>query len=339
MSLLSPISQLPNFELRPNCIVTHLVNDGTRVTRVCYRDAGGREREVEGGLVVVACSAIESVRLLKLSAQHGADFDRRINHNPLLGKYFLTHCFGGAKAIMPGRFDKSKALDADWATDCCATDDFLHSTGLWAGGAIYNNTSDQALPLSLFRTHGSQDLDTLWKGFMYDTELCGQGFVDFLDREFGRGLSVSFMANQVPQFNNRVELHPRIKDKWNRPVAYVIKGWHSHDVHLMRTLAEQCGNVLRYGGDPVTRNHPIQGEGGVFMAENALARMANHILGGARFGADPKDSVLDPSCRAWEFDNLYVTDGSFMPTSGSCNPTLTIQANSFRVADHLLSRA
>ena len=61
---------------------------------------------------------------------------------------------------MPGRFDKSKALDADWATDGCATDEFIKDQRLWAGGAIYNNTSDQALPLSLFRTHGEQDLDT-----------------------------------------------------------------------------------------------------------------------------------------------------------------------------------
>jgi choline dehydrogenase-like flavoprotein len=338
VSLLRPVSGLPNFELRPNCVVTHVVSDGPRVTRVCYLDPGGRERHVEGSLVVVACSAIESVRLLKLSAALDPGFDRRINANPLLGKYFLTHCFGGARAIMPGRYDKSKALDADWATDCCAVDDFLKSAGLWAGAAIYNNTSDQALPLSLFRTHGSQDLDTLWKGFMYDTELCGQGLVDFLDREFGRGLSVSFMANQVPQFSNRIELHPRIKDKWGRPVAYILKSWHSHDVYLMRVCAEQCGNVLRCGGDPVGRNYEVQGEGGIFMAENALARMANHILGGARFGSDRRDSVLDPNCRAWEFDNLYVTDGAFMPTSGSCNPTLTIQANSFRIADHLLGR-
>jgi choline dehydrogenase-like flavoprotein len=106
----------------------------------------------------------------------------------------------------------------------------------------------------------------------------------------------------------------------------------------MDTMAQQCGNVLRYGGDPVGKNYPIQGQGSIYMAENALARMANHILGGARFGKDPGDSVLNPNCRAWEFDNLYVTDGAFMPTSGGANPTLTIEANSFRVATHLLTR-
>ncbi|NDC79535.1 MAG: hypothetical protein EBZ67_16945, partial [Chitinophagia bacterium] len=64
-------------------------------------------------------------------------------------------------------------------------------------------------------------------------------------------------------------------------------------------------------------------------------RIANHILGGARFSIRPDDGVLDPNCRAWNFDNLYVTDGSCMPTSGGANPTLTIQANAFRIGEHL----
>lgn len=338
VALLRPIKDNPNFEIRCNCTVTRLETQGDTVNKVFYLDPAGVERQVSGTIVVVACSAVESIRLLKLSAQLQGEFDARINQNPLLGRYFLTHCFGGARAIMPARFDKSKALDADWATDACAIKDFLDSRGLWAGAAIYNNTSDQALPVSLFRTHGSQDLDTLWRGFMNDTGLRGDNLIDFLDGEFGRGLSVSFMANQVPQFDNRIELHPTVKDKWGRPVAYVKKTWHQHDVYLMDVMAQQCGDVLRYGGDPVNHNYPIQGQGAIYSADNALARMANHILGGARFGNDENDSVLDPNCRAWHFDNLYVTDGCFMPTSGGANPTLTIQANSFRVADHLLGR-
>ncbi|HEY7774129.1 MAG TPA: GMC oxidoreductase, partial [Marinagarivorans sp.] len=338
VSLLKPIKDDVNFEIRCNCTVTRLQTQGDTINNVFYLDPAGVERSVSGKLVVVACSAIESIRLLKLSASLQGEFDARINQNPLLGKYFLTHCFGGARALMPERFDKSKALDADWATDACAIDDFLDANGLWAGAAIYNNTSDQALPISLFRTHGSRDLDTLWKGFADNTSIRGDNFVQFLDDEFGRGLSVSFMANQVPQFDNRIELHPTIKDKWNRPVAYIKKTWHAHDVHLMNVMAEQCGNVLRYGGDPINQNYPIQGQGAIYSAENALARMANHILGGARFGNSESDSVLDPNCRAWHFDNLYVSDGSFMPTSGGANPTLTIQANAFRVAQHLLSR-
>lgn len=340
VSLLSPIKDQDNFEIRTNCVVTHLSCQGSKVDRVFYRDPTGKERFVEGKVVVVACSAIESIRLLKLSAQLSSDFSQRINQNDLLGKYFLTHCFGGASALMPTRHDKTQALDADWAIDCCATEDFLREMGLWAGGAIYNNTSDQALPISLGRTQGAQDLDTLWKGFIGDTSLTGQGLVNFLERELGRGLSVSFMANQVPLKSNRIELHPSIQDKWGRPVAYIIKQWHSHDRHLMDTLADQCRKVLELGseGSKGDFKFEFEGKGGVYQAENALARIANHILGGVRFGSDRNDSVLDKYCRAWDFDNMYVTDGSFMPTSGGANPTLTIQANSFRVADELSRR-
>lgn len=340
VSLLSPIADQPNFEIRTNCVVTHLSCQGSQINRVFYRDPSGKERFVEGKVVVVACSAIESIRLLKLSAQLSPDFDRRINQNDLLGKHFLTHCFGGASALMPTRSDKSQALDADWAIDCCATEDFLKEMGLWAGGAIYNNTSDQALPISLGRTQGAQDLDTLWKGFIGNTSLTGQALVDFLDKQIGRGLSVSFMANQVPLKTNRIELHPSIQDKWGRPVAYIIKEWHSHDRYLMDTLAKLCVQVLKLGGEGAPGEFKFEplGGGGVYQAENALARIANHILGGARFGSDRNDSVLDRDCRAWDFDNLYVTDGSFMPTSGGANPTLTIQANAFRVADEILKR-
>jgi choline dehydrogenase-like flavoprotein len=337
VSLLRPISGDANFELRPNCNVTHLESKGGRVATVHYRDPSGVPATVSGKVVVVACSAIETVRLLMLSAQQQPDFAARINQNDLLGKYFLTHSFGGASAVMPGRFDKSLTVDSDWATDFCGTDEFLSQMGLWAGATIYNNTSDQALPIALARTQGASDLDTLWHGFNDATSIVGDKFADFLNIHFNRHLSVSFMANQVPQKSNRIELHPRVRDKWNRPVAYIVKGWHEHDRYLMDTIAELCGRILKFGGDGGKGNFPIEGFGGVYLSENALARIANHILGGARFGNDPADSVLDKNCRAWHFDNLFVTDGAFMPTSGSGNPTLTIQANAFRVADALLA--
>ena len=57
-----------------------------------------------------------------------------------------------------------------------------------------------------------------------------------------------------------------------------------------------------------------------------------------RFGADPKQSVLDVDCKAHEIDNLYVTDANFFPSIGAVNPTLTIIANALRVADKIKER-
>lgn len=331
VSLLSPLVGRENFELRANCTVTHLEAAGSRVRRVHYRDPSGMTRTVTAETVVVACSAIESVRLLQWSARLDDGFAARINGNGLLGAYFLTHCFGGAQCRVPERADKCKTLDSDWATDHCARAEWITEHGLWAGGAIYNNTSDGALPISLARTWGATDMDAMWKGYLSDLNIAGDQFEAYLEHNFGRRLSVAFMANQVPQPANRIELHPSVTDKWGRPVAYIRKDWHSHDVALMDVFAEQCRQVLARGG-------AIDGTVTGGSVGDSVVRIANHVLGGARFGADPAKSVLDKDCRAWQFDNLYVTDGCFMPTSGSANPTLTIQANSFRIGDALLRR-
>ena len=212
VSLLQPIRDRDNLEVWGNCTVTYLECDGDRVHRLRCRDPSGREQALALAAhtcVVVACSGIESVRLLKLSAQADAAFAQRIDGNGLLGKYFLTHCFGGAETIVvgdskqPQHFDKSISLDSDWTTGCFATDAFLRDRGLWAGAAVYNNTSDQALPVDLGRKHGSSDLDTVWQAFVEDTSLVGDRLVAFLDRNFGTRLSVSFMGNQLPLASSR----------------------------------------------------------------------------------------------------------------------------------------
>ena len=323
-----------NLQIRANCVVTHLESSGRVVTKVHYRDPSGREVSVTGRVVVVACSAVESVRLMMLSAeQDRTGFGKAVRYEEdgnLLGRFFLTHAFGGAEVAIKGhRFDKSISLDSDFATDACVAKDFIEAKGMWAGGAIYNNTSDQSLPITLARTDGSTDLDTFWAGFAGDAKKRGDAIINWLNADFGTRLSVSFMANQIPRFANRIVLHST-PDKWNRKSAHIIKDWHPHDGYVMETLARVCEDILLAGVPGSTRDEI--GEGSVY--GNAV-RIANHILGGMRFGTNEADSVLDPNCRVWGLDNLYVTDGSFMPTSGSANPTLTIQANSFRVAEVL----
>ena len=63
-----------------------------------------------------------------------------------------------------------------------------------------------------------------------------------------------------------------------------------------------------------------------------------HPCGTLRFGDDARKSVLDRDCRVHGIDNLIVADSSFMPTSNGCNPSLTIAANAYRVADRLIDR-
>jgi choline dehydrogenase-like flavoprotein len=106
-------------------------------------------------------------------------------------------------------------------------------------------------------------------------------------------------------------------------VARVRIGYHPRDLEVGRYLDARARRVLQRMGAKSIRS----GVSG--------SPPQNLVAGGCRFGADPRSSVLDADCRAHDVDNLYVTDGSFMPTGGSVPFTWTIYANAFRVADRI----
>ena len=54
-------------------------------------------------------------------------------------------------------------------------------------------------------------------------------------------------------------------------------------------------------------------------------------------GTDPATSVTDPFGRVWGHDNLRIVDASTHVTNGGVNPVLTIFANAFRIAEHMLA--
>jgi choline dehydrogenase-like flavoprotein len=64
-----------------------------------------------------------------------------------------------------------------------------------------------------------------------------------------------------------------------------------------------------------------------------------HLVGGCRMGADPDESVVNSDHQSWEVPNLFVADGSVMPTQGSANPALTIMALASRLAERLASKS
>ena len=99
--------------------------------------------------------------------------------------------------------------------------------------------------------------------------------------------------------------------------------------HLQRKLKE----VLDRSG-----HKPVLLERSLYLGKDIPLSGTAHQAGTARFGTDPKSSVLDLDCKAHELDNLYLADASFFPAIGAVNPTLTIIANALRVADRIAER-
>ena len=63
-----------------------------------------------------------------------------------------------------------------------------------------------------------------------------------------------------------------------------------------------------------------------------------HLVGAARMGASPSASVVDRFGRTHDIANLFICDGSILPTQGSANPGLTIQALAARTASYLIEQ-
>lgn len=59
---------------------------------------------------------------------------------------------------------------------------------------------------------------------------------------------------------------------------------------------------------------------------------SQHPLGSARMGCSPLNSVVDPDGKVWDLDNVWIADGSVLPTSLGVNPQLSIMTVATRIA-------
>ncbi|WP_404365155.1 GMC family oxidoreductase [Corallococcus coralloides] len=309
-----------NVEVRPGSMARSIeVDRQGRAKSVVYLDKDGVAREQPAKVIIASATAVESARLL-LNSTSSRFPNGLANGSGLVGKNLLFSSFGGARAHF--RVSRQKAA-RPWLTD----------------PAPFVNRSLQDFYLMPDGRHGFRKGGTL--GFMWAhpnpiyaaVGLAGTGKAGVFGKELkdrmrayrdSRILEFEVYAEFLPTPGTSVTVEPEVKDKYGIPVAAITLDRHPADFAATRFLVERGEEVLmRLDPDSVERVG-TQGE----------TTILQH--GTCRFGDDPAASVLDKHCRAHEVPNLYVVDGSFMPTGGSVPSTLTIAANSFRVADHLV---
>ena len=319
-ALLNRAVKTGNCKILPNAKVVKLEsNNKGDVVAVKYYDENNIKKIVTAKTYVVACQAIETSRLLLASTGSKHPNGLGNNHNQL-GKNIVFSAGGSGT----GEFTYSK-LD--------------------------KLTAEQLKVRGPFVNRGLQD----WY-FINDKKMGGHakgGTIDFLLRhpntmskakavkwndgrlvwgkELKQKLKSTFTTSQdlrfevfndwLPTDNCFVSLDNTVKDKWGSAVAKIRIGYHEHDLKVGEYLSQKALKVLKQMKADNIR-YSVSG-----------SPPQNLVAGGCRFGNDIKTSVLDKNCKVHDVSNLYVTDGSFMPTGGSVPYTWTIYANSFRVAD------
>lgn len=67
----------------------------------------------------------------------------------------------------------------------------------------------------------------------------------------------------------------------------------------------------------------------------ALPLFSAHQMSSARMAASPRQGALKPTGETWDVKNLFVADGSAMPTATGVNPMISIMGTSHYIAQHI----
>lgn len=324
-----------NCTIKPNSKVYNIATDSEgKITAVQYYDGVGKKQQISAKIYVVACQAVETSRLLL--ASKGEKFPHGLaNNSKQVGKNLLFS--GGGTGQGDFFFDE---LNDEKVTQLKQVGSFINralqdwyqindkqfaksNAGISQNGQAKGGTIDFLFHQNpIARAQGSQ-----WQEDDDGVEslVWGEQLKQALKQEFTTYKTLRFEVfnDWLPTDDCFVSLDEDITDKWGDPVAKVRIGYHNHDLEVGEFLAQKGEQLLTAMG-----------------AKNVSSSISgspssNLMAGGCRFGNDPKTSVLNKNCRAHEVDNLYVTDGSFMPTGGSVPYTFTIYANSFRVAEKI----
>ncbi len=333
------------------------------ISRIHAMSLTGNDFAVEASAYVLAAGGIENARLLLLN---GLDRQSKDGEQGLVGRFFMEHPHtragfvipsgGGPGSIAPGIQDIGGAPGEPWfrLVDETAS---MHRTG----NVVFSLTPVTASEMrraigsspqtpavraardmvSYLFGDSSKDVDIprmLKTAVRAPMEIVGAALTkaNWALKERARSMftadddvvyRVDVMAEQFPHPESKVSLSASLDPiGLQRPVL----NWRIDDLNMssLRRAYDVFGQqVTRTGfGEFVpsldTENVPVSG--------------GYHHMGTTRMHPEETQGVVDTQGRVHGTPNLYACGSSVFPTSGVSNPTLTIVALSFRLADHLV---
>ena len=159
---------------------------------------------------------------------------------------------------------------------------------------------------------------------MHPAEGIGAGLKESMTEPGGWEMSLYAFGECLPYADNRITLNHDKKDKWGRPLIAVDCEFKENEKIMHKDMASTAKELLEAAGFKDVH----------VSASISFPGNANHEMGIARMGRDPKTSVLNSFNQMHEVPNVFITDGSCM-TSGACvNPSLTYMALTARACDY-----
>jgi choline dehydrogenase-like flavoprotein len=289
-------------EIRAHSHVSRvLVDDNTgRVTGVTYiKD--GVERRQRARVVAVAGYSIETPRLLLLSSSKR--FPNGIgNSHDQVGRYLMVQ---GAPQTA-GRFEDEVRMYK--APPPEVTSEQFYET-------------DPSKPYKRgWSIQTVSPMPITWAEHVTAQGHWGETLREYM-RDYVHWAVLGALCEFLPLAENRVTLAGET-DRHGLPVAHFAYSQSDNDHQLVDAAQGVMEDLLRAAG----------------ASEVMTIKRYAHLVGGARMAARPEEGVVDANQKVFGVENLFLSDGSVLPTQGSANPALTIMALAARLADHLAAR-
>lgn len=302
-----PLLDLPNVTLLTGRKVQRLETDpsGRTVTDIVCETEQGEERW-RGDIVVLAAGAVNTAAIL-LASNNARHPNGLANGSDQVGRNYMFHTLTAMVSLTAAPLDSTfpKTL---------AINDFYHRDP--RGGFDLPMGHIQSLEYMSGQTLEGQISEILPPALVPDV---------ITDTIAERLLSFLVISEDLPLPDNRV----RLAADGRIFLDYEYNNLEGHE-RLVKALDGALDGFVDHK-HCLSQHH--------FQFDSLLPLYGTaHMNGTTRMGAEPASSVVDPTCRAHELDNLYVADASVFCSSAAVNPTLTIVANAMRVGDHLRER-
>jgi len=297
-------------ELRTESKVYEIItNDKGKATGVKYFDKDEKEQVQTADIVIVSASATETARLL-LNSKSKVWKNGLGNSSGLVGRNLQDHAYTGAVGLF-----NDEVYDDVGPGACIAVNNFNHTEkGIIGGGVLCNEFIRMPYLFTGMRPPGSKS----W----------GKEHKEYQREYFKKHMVVVGPVQEIPRFENRVELDPTVKDFWGIPVLRTIRERHDNDIKTAEFLSSKAEMWLKEAGaKEIYRSMP-----------GKFGSASQHQAGTCRMGNDPKTSVTNKFGQLHDVDNVFIADGSLHVNNGGFNPALTIMMLAYWVSDYIIKK-
>ena len=166
---------------------------------------------------------------------------------------------------------------------------------------------------------------------------CGYGskIKETVREEYGAGVGFAGRGEMIPNDMSYCEIDPDVVDKWGIPVLKFHFQWTDYEWKQARHMEKTFTDIIEsMGGRVRGLANAARESDGISIPGTII-----HEVGTATMGHTKESSVLNKYCQSWDADNLFVVDGAALPSNPDKNPTLTINALSWRASDYFAEEA